>query len=182
MSQFSSNECSVWGKLGAYFELRRNYLRTDRRGLRSGAGNQLPINERNISGFIRWLPTGECDLQDTYYDKCFVDYGENDLTFTQFRDVISTIERLLGGAKPDRSLLDIGCASGVFLDLARESGFEVRGIKVLPELTDYARQKFGLEIQSELISVAYPAGSFDALTLNDMMEYLLAATVQPMTV
>ena len=39
------------------------------------------------------------------------------------------------------SLLDIGCSYGGFLQLAREEGYNVRGIDIVPEAVDYVRSQ-----------------------------------------
>ncbi len=45
-------------------------------------------------------------------------------------------------------LLDIGCAGGVFLDEARQRGFEVTGIELNASMALHARSKYGLEVMN----------------------------------
>jgi len=145
-----------------------------------------PINAGNIGEFYSMAAyRGERDLQDTnlysgYYDNCFLGYDSNDLSIRQFRDIVETIRKLIGETSAAPSLLDVGCATGVFLDLARNAGFAVWGIEVSPELAEYARNNFKLDVKDNLLSAGFPAASFDAITLNDVIEHLPRSILQPM--
>ena len=48
------------------------------------------------------------------------------------------------GIRPGR-FLEIGCATGHFLDTARKFGWEVYGVELSETFAQYARQQFGLE-------------------------------------
>lgn len=73
----------------------------------------------------------------------------------------------LNGHAPARGrLLDVGCATGLFLAAACMDGWEVTGNELSPFAADYARQHFNVPVavgNSETIDLL--PGSFDAVTM-----------------
>jgi SAM-dependent methyltransferase len=70
-------------------------------------------------------------------------------------------------------LLDVGCATGFFLSAARERGWDTVGVDLSRYASQYARDRFGLEvITGTLFDTAEPAGSFDVVTLWDTIEHV----------
>lgn len=72
-------------------------------------------------------------------------------------------------------LLEVGCASGVFLDHAADAGWEVVGVE--PSAAAYDRAKEALAGRGELIRATLqeadlPASAFDVLTLWDVLEHV----------
>lgn len=71
------------------------------------------------------------------------------------------------------SLLDIGCGTGLFLNLARQAGMRVQGIEMSPSAAAYARGKYDLEVHCGTIEDAGLAGcSFDIITMWQVLEHL----------
>jgi 2-polyprenyl-3-methyl-5-hydroxy-6-metoxy-1,4-benzoquinol methylase len=73
---------------------------------------------------------------------------------------------------PGRSLLDVGCAAGFFLEAARERGWSVRGLEVSAFAAGHAR---GLGIAVDVDSILSPPSglpAFDVVTLWDVIEHL----------
>jgi SAM-dependent methyltransferase len=79
----------------------------------------------------------------------------------------------LGLARPDKgALLDIGAATGFFLDIARQRGWRTGGIEPGAHAAAQARAK-GLDVQTgTLQNCSFPPGSFDVITLWDVLEHL----------
>jgi 2-polyprenyl-3-methyl-5-hydroxy-6-metoxy-1,4-benzoquinol methylase len=76
------------------------------------------------------------------------------------------------GERPGR-LLDVGCATGVFLDGMRRLGWQVQGVEPSPYAVRYARERFGLDVFEGLLERAeLPAASFDAITMWDVLEHV----------
>jgi 2-polyprenyl-3-methyl-5-hydroxy-6-metoxy-1,4-benzoquinol methylase len=76
-------------------------------------------------------------------------------------------------AGPKPRLLDIGCGNGALLKRARQAGFECQGIEISPPLADQARQQTGCPVHTCFLADAnLPEGSFDAVTLYDVIEHL----------
>jgi 2-polyprenyl-3-methyl-5-hydroxy-6-metoxy-1,4-benzoquinol methylase len=85
-----------------------------------------------------------------------------------FRKGLSLIERY----KSEGKLLDVGCALGVFLHLARERGWEVYGVDISRYAASYARDVLGFEVfAGELAEVQFPEKWFDVITLWDVLEH-----------
>lgn len=109
------------------------------------------------------------DWYRSYYSNCLAGYDPTSETIQQFEETLRQLKRF----RPSGRLLDIGCATGVFLDRARKSGYEVTGIDVSPELADYARKKFDLDIhQGYLEEQNFADGSFDVITMLDVIEHI----------
>lgn len=79
------------------------------------------------------------------------------------------LDRAAGGVRG--RVLDIGCASGYFLDEARRDGWAVHGVDVSPAARARAAG-LGIEVTDDLAEVAAadPAG-FDAVTLFQVLEH-----------
>lgn len=76
------------------------------------------------------------------------------------------------GRRPGR-LLDVGCATGVFLDGMRRLGWAVQGVEPSAYAAGYARRRFGLEVFEGLLEEArLPEATFDAITMWDVLEHV----------
>lgn len=88
------------------------------------------------------------------------------------RQHLRMLKRSTGNAQGLR-LLDIGCSSGLFLNEAREAGFEAEGAELLPDTAAFARGHFGLEVHTgDWRDADYAEGGFDVVTLFDVIEHL----------
>ncbi len=71
-------------------------------------------------------------------------------------------------------LLDIGCATGLFINAMQIRGWQVKGVELSPYAAEYARQMFGLEvITGTLESAVLPPHSFDMVTMWDVLEHVV---------
>jgi SAM-dependent methyltransferase len=100
----------------------------------------------------------------------YVDYDRDKQpmvhTFEQYLDILAELSP--GGG----SLLDIGAATGFFLDLARKRGWETFGVEPSDYAADIARNK-GLRVKTGILEDAdFAPGSLDAVTLWDVIEHL----------
>ena len=74
----------------------------------------------------------------------------------------------------DRRLLDVGCATGVFLDLARTAGWDLRGVELSARHAGYARDTFALDVwHGDFLAAPFAPASFDAITMWDFLEHVL---------
>jgi len=74
---------------------------------------------------------------------------------------------------PDRPgrLLDIGCGYGFFLKMAEERGWEAVGVDLDPKGIAYAKERLRVNaILGDLKDVQFPDGSFDLVTLWNVVE------------
>lgn len=73
---------------------------------------------------------------------------------------------------PGRSLLDIGCGPGFFLDLARPH-YAVQGVELAPEAVAHARERLKLDVkQAPFDGKMFAEASFDAVTMFDTIEHV----------
>jgi len=87
---------------------------------------------------------------------------------------IEKVCRSVEWVKGEGRLLDVGCATGNFLDRMRKRGnWQVWGVEINEEAARYAQERFGLAIFiGELWEASYPASWFDVVTLWDVLEHL----------
>jgi SAM-dependent methyltransferase len=75
--------------------------------------------------------------------------------------------------KPRGRLLDIGTHCGFFLRKARGMSWELTGVEPSPVGAQLAREFYGLEVvNATLQDAAFPAESFDLVTMVDVFEHL----------
>jgi SAM-dependent methyltransferase len=70
-------------------------------------------------------------------------------------------------------ILDVGCATGNFLDAMRRAGWRAEGVEPSPQAAAYARERLGLDvITGRLEEAGLPAAAYDAITLWDVLEHV----------
>jgi SAM-dependent methyltransferase len=80
---------------------------------------------------------------------------------------------LVQSHKPGKRLLDVGSAMGGFMRVASEAGFSVEGVEVSQFGAEYTRKQLGLPVHAcSLRDAALPSGSFDVVTMWDVIEHL----------
>jgi 2-polyprenyl-3-methyl-5-hydroxy-6-metoxy-1,4-benzoquinol methylase len=73
---------------------------------------------------------------------------------------------------PPARLIDLGCGNGRLLHLAREAGYEVRGLELSTSLAAWTHEELGIEIiAGDLLSVD-PGGTYDIVILRHLLEHL----------
>lgn len=83
--------------------------------------------------------------------------------------------RLLTARRPQPgAVLDVGCAAGFFLRVMADLGWRTTGLEISASMCEYARGVLGLPDvrRGDLLSVPLPPGSFDLVTLWDVVEHL----------
>ena len=84
-------------------------------------------------------------------------------------------ERVLGevGAAPGRTLLDVGCGSGLALQMAAELGADVSGLDASAGMLAVARERTPGAVlhQGDLDELPFDDDSFDAVTAFNSMQY-----------
>jgi SAM-dependent methyltransferase len=79
------------------------------------------------------------------------------------------------GVRPDeRGLLDVGCSSGSFMELAGRRGWTAIGVE-LGESTAQAARDRGLDVRTgtlRAVADQFPPGSFSLITFWDVLEHL----------
>jgi len=133
------------------------------------------VNPRYPEGLLQGIYT------EQYYDHDGIRNGleffgyddylsdEENIKIT-FRKRLKTIELLTCKGR----LLDVGCATGFFLDLARSQDWEVLGSEVSEFSARYARERFGLDVRlGTLRQLHLDAASLNAVTMWDVIEHVV---------
>lgn len=71
-----------------------------------------------------------------------------------------------------KSLLDIGCGTGAFLDVCNRAGFNCLGLEPDAAARKFAISNYHLDVKEDLMLNTPEAGSFDIITLWHVMEHL----------
>lgn len=96
--------------------------------------------------------------------------AKNDFTLNDWD--LDSINQLLGKRSGKPRLLEIGCGTGVFLDKARQHGFEVEGLELSAYAADYVR-KMGIPVRTESIESANDApNTWDVIVMREVIEHL----------
>jgi SAM-dependent methyltransferase len=94
----------------------------------------------------------------------------------EYREIWFSKERDLNvvlAAKPRGRLLDIGCASGTLLWLARQKGIEVKGVEVSKGSAEFAKNILGLDVFcGQLEDARLPDAQFDVVTMIHSLEHV----------
>ena len=87
------------------------------------------------------------------------------------------IERY-SGAQTGR-LLDVGCATGLFLHEMALAGWGVVGVEPSPQAVTYAHERLGLEVfQGWLGDAPFEPASFDVVTYWDVLEHTFSPSAE----
>jgi len=74
--------------------------------------------------------------------------------------------------RPGR-VLDVGCAAGYFLSIAKENGWECTGVEVSQRMAEFARERYALDVKvGTLLESKLPDARFDLVTFWDVVEHL----------
>jgi SAM-dependent methyltransferase len=82
--------------------------------------------------------------------------------------------KTLGSRLEPGRLLDVGCGGGTFLWAARDRGWEATGVERSAQLCDVAREtsQGATVINAAFEDADLPAGTFDAVTMWDVIEHV----------
>jgi 2-polyprenyl-3-methyl-5-hydroxy-6-metoxy-1,4-benzoquinol methylase len=109
-----------------------------------------------------------------YYKSWGMEASENNIVATMkkatFKKRLATIKRYCNLG----TILDVGTASGFFLEVARDMGFEPYGVELSKYSASLAKQKFGDQriYNGVLEDAPFPKGSFDCVTMSDLLEHV----------
>ena len=127
-------------------------------------------------GLVFVDPFPEVTDLSTHYDEAY--YAEwmetrRERRLEMWRRRLENLERR---RSPGR-LLDVGCATGVFLQLAQESGWEVQGTEYSAYAARYAEEHLKADIFcGELADARYEEASFDVVTCWHVLEHVTDPT------
>lgn len=114
------------------------------------------------------------ELRKYYQNTKFYDKAESEKP-RLVRESNSRLQMLSGLAKEyglKKNLLDVGAASGIFLEQGEKNGWSVEGIELSPELADRARNK-GFTVTEGLIEELPGNSKFPIVTAWEVIEHTI---------
>jgi len=121
-------------------------------------------------GLVRLSPRPRWDFQlPAYKDSSDALYLEEALgrSWSAWA-ILRRVERVAGTGR----LLDVGCGPGVLLSVAHGK-WDAKGVEVSRWAVQEAKTRFGVTVvEGTLEEAAFPAESFDAITMVDVIEHL----------
>lgn len=105
------------------------------------------------------------------YNPDILDVHGNEFGTAVTSEFLKGLETIENVRKRGR-LLDVGCGTGIFLNMARKRGWEVSGVDVSDYAAHIAKERFGLQVDLRpLTEIKFPSGYFDVITLWDSIEH-----------
>lgn len=107
-----------------------------------------------------------------FFADCKVDYAKyfsKSDKLQNFDNILKVLKKIKFSGK----LLDIGCATGVFLDMAHKGGFGVEGVDVSEYACNYAKKNFGVKTYcGKLEDLKLKSKKYDVITMWDLIEHV----------
>ena len=116
-----------------------------------------------------------CKLYGEDYFKKFSTYRKVDyMKDRQFRrNDFKTRLKGISRFKKCGKVLDVGCAAGFFLEVARDNGWDACGVELSDYAASFARNTLKLNVKSgELEGAKFDSNLFDIVTLFDVIEHV----------
>jgi SAM-dependent methyltransferase len=130
-------------------------------------------------GWIRQNPRPTRQTIDAYYPQDyepFIEAIDDESLLRRWDRRYGMIKRCRAIERYQRSgrLLDVGCATGNFInEMRRRGGWDVFGVEPNREAAAYAIQRFGHRIHiGTLADAGFPPASFDVITMWNVLEHL----------
>ncbi len=138
---------------------------------------------RNCGSLFRTPQPTEDELNGIYDEAYYHPWGvDRDETIaeqtkrTTFARLLERVEDLLPKtAESSPRLLDVGAATGLLLVEARRRGWEPHAVEINDYAVEVLRERIGPDRvhAGPLTTCEFPDGSFDAITMTDLLEHVL---------
>ncbi len=127
-------------------------------------------NPRLKQRFLKHLYSEEYFKNNNSHVIGYADYVKDETNITKtFSKRLLEIERHVTKGR----ILDVGSATGFFLNSARKNGWSVEGVEVSNFAANFAREKFDLQIyQGDITTLDLPKNSYDVITMWDVIEHV----------
>lgn len=106
-------------------------------------------------------------LQSGDYHRDEVYIGEEEL----FKNIFSKRSKIISKLLKPGKVLEVGCSTGIFLNLLKDKGWEVTGIEISTKASDIAKKK-GIRIINQKFEKIEVSEKFDLIIFNHTLEHL----------
>lgn len=103
-----------------------------------------------------------------YYERYNRNQYLSPITVKRYEDLLDRFEKFRKSSR----ILDVGCGSGYFLEVAKQRGWEVFGTEFTEDAVSVCRSKGIMMHQGKLDTENYPASSFDIITSFEVLEHI----------
>ncbi len=148
-----------------------NISPTDFKITDSSYGSVWDFSKCNDCGFVFSNPKIDKESLENFYSE-LEDNEYSDEWEGRGKNFLKIFKRLGKFGIPGKSLLDIGAASGIFVKLANEKGYESQGIEPSSALVKEAKEKFGIDIFEGTIEDFQLKKKFSVITMLDLIEHV----------
>lgn len=138
----------------------------------NGQVNNFKVLSCTICGLSRTDPPPYEDdvTAEIYQDFSFNDAYKNPELWESF---FIQMFKYANKYKPNGKLLDIGCGSGFFINLARKKGYDTYGVELNKDAVNYGKNELNLNIVNlDLESANFPSNYFDVVTCSQLLEHI----------
>lgn len=128
----------------------------------------------NGCGLIRVDPLPTPDENKHYYDETYREWYSTFHRATDIRRLIAEhrMDEVAAFARPGH-WLDVGCAAGQFVALARERGIDAEGLDIAPAAIEQAQAQ-GIPAHLGSVEEFEPPRRYDTITAFDVLEHTIA--------
>jgi len=135
--------------------------------------NGMSVIKCRQCGLIYVNPRVDDPNPDDIYDTSYFDYYK----LTEWANGKTFIRRvkLLEKYSPGKGrILDVGCAIGDFMQVAKSRGWDPHGVDITADSIDEIRRRTGVEIKvGDFATVPYDENYFDVVNLGDSIEHMM---------
>lgn len=120
-------------------------------------------------------PPSKLELEKLYSFDSGYHLGLQDDSGDFKRDLDLAIKyyELITKYKTHGRILDIGCAAGFFLKVAKENGWDTYGVEISNDTAEIARKRYGLKVLTgSLKATSFIPNFFDVVTMWDVIEHV----------
>jgi len=124
---------------------------------------------RNCKTSFLWpIPTNLEEIYNKrYFESWYLPYWNKRKKY--FQKIFTEVEKNI---KKKGKLLDIGCGVGIFLEVAKEKGWEVYGQEVSSFAIEWCRNKGLKVLDKPLPELNLPENSFDLVSMFDVIAHI----------
>lgn len=130
-------------------------------------------------GLIKTIPEPSEDNIGNYYKSAeYLSHATTSHTLKTFiynlirNKNLNSKKNLLNKYAKGKDLLDIGCATGVFLDYCKKHGYSVQGMEPNQQAREYAVNHYKLRVYDISETAKIPDHSIDIITLWHVLEHV----------
>ena len=165
-----NNDCPICGlkDYRPFFKIRKYDL------VKCRSCSLIFMNSRPSDEKIRGLYNKNYFQQPDEKSYGYIDYiREKNIHEKLFLPRIKKIRNYFPSLGKSPKILDVGCATGFFIEIAKKFGFKAEGVEISKWAASYGKDQLGLKIHTGTInSLKVPRKKFDLLTVWDVIEHV----------